>query len=134
MKKLFFLVIFGIISLSLFTQTTPIPFKVASYQISTRQTANLYTRAELVVNDQNMTWEITLHRRDGASERIFLESYDSIGRGIGVFRKVTITEATGVSGSNLFAYMPHFEGNRIRVDLCDKRTEGVRRRLIMEIL
>jgi len=134
MKKVFFFVVFGIIGWSLFAQSEPIAFRVASYQISSRQTASQYLNAELIINDENMTWEIILHRRQGAPERILLSGYDNIGRGIGVFRTVTITEAAGVSGSNLFAYMPHFEGNRIRVDLCDKRTEGVRRRLIMEII
>ena len=134
MKKAFFLIIIGIVSLSLFAQLTPIGFRVSSYQISTRQIASQYTRAELLINDENQSWEIILHRREGNPDRIKLENYDDIGRGIGVFRSVTITEASGTSGSNLFAYMPAFEGNRIRVDLCDKRTEGVRRRLIMEII
>ena len=132
MKKLFFLVIFGIVGWSIFAQPEAIPFKVSSYQISRRQTASLYTRADLIINDETQSWEIILHRREGAPERIKLEKFDDIGRNIGVFRTVIITEASGTSGSNLFAYMPAFEGNQIRVDLCDTRTEGVRRRLIME--
>ena len=133
MKKLVFFIVVGIVGLALFAQAVPIGFRISSYQISTRQTASQYTRAELLINDEDQSWEIILHRREGNPERIKLENYDDIGRGLGVFRKVTITEASGTSGSNLFAYMPAFEGNRIRVDLCDKRTEGVRRRLIMEI-
>ena len=132
MKKLVFLAVIGIIGLSIFAQSEAIPFRVNSYQISRRQTASLYSRAELIVNDADQSWEIVLHRREGNPERIRLENYDNIGRGIGVFRTVTITEATGITGSDLFAHMPHFEGTRIRVDLCDKRTEGVRRRLILE--
>ena len=132
MKKLVFLIVFGIIGLVVFTQTAGIPFKVESYQISTRQTARFYSKAELIINDEAQTWEIILHRVEGNIERIKLEQFDDIGRNIGVFRTVIIQEAAGTSGSNLFAYMPVFEGNKIRVDLCDKRTEGTRRRLIME--
>jgi len=132
MKKLVFLAVIGIIGLSIFAQPETIPFTVNSYQISRRQTASLYTRAELVINDADQSWEITLFPRTGNPERIRLENYDDIGRGIGVFRTVVITEASGTTGNDLFAHMPHFEGTRIRVDLCDKRTEGVRRRLILE--
>ena len=133
MKKIFLLLVLGISGLVIFSQNMAIPFKVFSYQISTRQTAAQYTKAELVISDEERSWEITLHRKDGKNaERIKLEQFDDIGRNNGVFRTVTITEAAGVSGSNLFAYMPVFEGNKIRVDLCDKRTEGVKRRLIME--
>ena len=133
MKKLIFIVIFCIFGLSVFTLPEAIPFKVSSYQISTRQTAAQYTKADLLVDDETQSWEIILHRKDGkTSERIKLEQYDDIGRGKGVFRTVTIIEGAGTSGSNLFAHMPVFDGNKIRVDLCDKRTEGVKRRLIME--
>ena len=133
MKKLFLITILGICGLVIFSQNEGIPFKVFSYQISTRQTANQYTKADLLIDDETMSWEIVLHRKDGkASESIKLEQYDDIGHNNGVFRTVTIKEAAGVSGSNLFAYMPVFEGNRIRVDLCDKKTEGTKRRLIME--
>jgi len=133
MKKLFLITILGICGLVIFSQSEGIPFKVFSYQISTRQTANQYTKADLLIDDETMSWEIVLHRKDGkASESIKLEQYDDIGHNNGVFRTVTIKEAAGVSGSNLFAYMPVFEGNRIRVDLCDKKTEGTKRRLIME--
>ena len=134
MKKLFFLTIVGFCGWAAFAQSGSITFRVASYQISTRQTASQYTMAELIINDEARSWEIILHRKDGKGpDRIKLERFDDIGRNIGVFRTVIITEAAGTSGSNLFAYMPAFEGNRIRVDLCDTRTEGVRRRLIMEI-
>ena len=133
MKKLFFIVVLGIFGLTVFTQTEPIPFKVFSYQISTRQTASQYSKAELIIDDETQSWEIILYRKDGKnSERIKLEEFDDIGRGKGVFRTVTITEGSGTLGSNLFAHMPLFEGNRIRVDFCDKRTEGVKRRLIIE--
>ncbi|MCL1929199.1 MAG: hypothetical protein FWG07_10470 [Treponema sp.] len=132
MKKLFIIVLL-VCGLVLFSTAEGINFKVFSYQISTRQTANQYTKAELIIDDGTMSWEIILHRKDGkTSESIKLEQFDDIGRNNGVFRTVTITEAAGKSGSNLFAYMPVFEGNKIRVDLCDKRTEGTKRRLIME--
>ena len=133
MKKLFLITFLGIFGLVIFSQSEGIPFKVFSYQISTRQTASQYTKAELLISDETQSWEIILYRKDGKKEEhIKLEQFDDIGRNNGVFRTVTITEAAGVSGSNLFAYMPVFEGSRIRVDLCDKRTEGVKRRLIME--
>ena len=135
MKKLFFLTIVGLCGWMVFAQPQAITFKVASYQISTRQAASQYTRAELIINDEEQSWEIVLYRKDGTGpDRIRLEKFDDIGRNIGVFRTVTITEAAGTSGSNLFAYMPAFEGNRIRVDLCDTRTEGVKRRLIIEMI
>ena len=133
-KKLFLLIVFVLCGWLVFAQSEAITFKVASYQISTRQTASLYTMAELIINDEARSWEIILHRKDGKGpDRIKLEKFDDIGRNIGVFRTVTITDISGTTGSNLFAYMPAFEGNRIRVDLCDTRTEGVKRRLIMEI-
>ena len=134
MKKQFLLIIFSICGLAVFAQSDAIPFKVFSYQISTRQTANQYSKAELIITDETQSWEIILYRKDGKkSEHIKLEQFDDIKQNShGVFRTVTIVEAAGTSGSNLFAYMPVFEGNRIRVDLCDKRTEGVKRRLIME--
>ncbi|GHV84825.1 hypothetical protein AGMMS50230_04330 [Spirochaetia bacterium] len=133
MKKLIFVVVFGICSWAAFAQA--ITFKVASYQISRRQAAPQYTKAELVVNDNDQSWEIILYRKDGAvPERIKLEKFDDIGHNLGVFRTITIQEAAGTSGSNLFAYMPVFDGNKIRVDLCDTRTEGVKRRLIIEYI
>ena len=133
MKKLLLILVCSICGLAVFAQPDAIPFKVFSYQISTRQTATQYTKAELIINDETQSWEIVLYRKDGKNtERIKLETFDDIGHNNGVFRTVTIMEAAGTSGSNLFAYMPVFEGNRIRVDLCDKRTEGVKRRLIME--
>ena len=133
MKKLLFVLVIGACGLVVFTQAEAIPFTVFSYQISTRQTANQYSKAELIINDNTQSWEIILHRKDGKNaERIKLEQFDDIGRNKGVFRTVTITEGAGVTGSNFFAHMPLFEGNRIRVDFCDKRTEGVKRRLILE--
>lgn len=133
MKKTFLAAIFLICGFALFSAAEGIPFKVFSYQISTRQTANQYTKAELIINDETMSWDIVLYRKDGKeAEHILLEQFDDIGHNLGVFRTVTIIEAAGKSGSNLFAYMPIFEGSRIRVDLCDKRTEGTKRRLIME--
>ena len=149
MKKLFSVVVFLVCGLVLFSAAEAIPFKVFSYQISTRQTANQYTKAELIVTPIEIkverpaglppgytwgyTWEIILYRKDGKpSEIIKLEDHKELGDNHGVFNQVTITEAAGVSGSNLFAYVPKYEGNRIRVDLCDKRTEGTKRRLIIE--
>ena len=155
MKKLFIVVVFLVCGLVLFSAAEGIPFKVFSYQISTRQTASQYTKAELIITpvetlveespgspgnpklppryERGYIWEIILHRKDGKpSEIIKLEEHKEFGDTHGVFNQVTITEAAGVSGSNLFAYVPTFEGNRIRVDLCDKRTEGTKRRLIME--
>ena len=151
MKKLLIIVLL-ICGLVLFSAAEGISFKIFSYQISTRQTANQYTKAELIITpvetlvegspvnpklppkyELGYIWEIILHRKDGKpSESIKLEKHKELGVNHGVFDQVTITEAAGVSGSNLFAYVPTFEGNRIRVDLCDKRTEGTKRRLIME--
>jgi len=132
-KKLLFLAVFVVCAWATFAQSNAITFKVSSYQISRRQTANQYTKAELIVDDETQSWEIVLYRKDGSDpERIKLEKFDDIGRNTGVFRTVTIEEKSGTSGSNLFAYMPVFEGNKIRVDLCDTRTEGVKRRLIIE--
>ncbi|MCL1814199.1 MAG: hypothetical protein FWG27_00030 [Treponema sp.] len=133
MKKLVFLVIFGICGLAAFAQSETIPFKITSYQISRRQLANQYSRAEVIVDYEAMTWEIILYRKDGGNpERIKLEKFDDIGRNNVVFRAVTIVEAAGTSGSNLFAYLPKNDDNVQRVDLCDNRTEGVKRRLVME--
>jgi len=133
MKKLYFLIVFVMCGSAVFAQSQAITFKVALYQISRKQIASQYTRAELIIDDENQSWEIVLYRKDGAKpERIKLEKFDDIGRDLGVFRTVTIMEAAGTSGSSLFAHMPVFEGNKIRVDLCDTRTEGVKRRLIME--
>jgi hypothetical protein len=133
MKKLLFLAVFVICGWVAFAQSAAITFKVSSYLISRRQTANQYTKAELLIDDGAQSWEIILYRKDNAKpERIKLEKFDDIGRNNGVFRTVTIQEAAGTSGSNLFAYMPVFDGTKIRVDLCDTRTEGVKRRLIIE--
>jgi hypothetical protein len=133
MKKLLFFVVFGICSWMAFAQPTPITFKISSYLISRRQTAAQYEKVELIIDDEAQSWEIILYRKDGAEpEHIKLEKFDDIGHKNGVFRTITIQEKAGTSGSGLFAYMPVFEGNKIRVDLCDTRTEGVKRRLIME--
>jgi hypothetical protein len=133
MKKLFLLVIVGLCTTAVFAQSGAILFKVSSYQISRRQTASQYTKAELFVNDETQSWEIVLYRKDGAGpERIKLEKFDDVGHNNGVFRAIIIQDNSGTSGSGLFAYMPVFEGSKIRVDLCDARTEGVRRRLILE--
>ncbi|MDR2073172.1 MAG: hypothetical protein LBP60_07045 [Spirochaetaceae bacterium] len=132
MKKALFLIAWGIVTWTGFAQSKPIVFKVSSYQISRRQTANQYARAELLIDDENLSWEIILYRKDDTGpEHIKLEQLDFLGNN-GVFRTVTIQEASGTSGSNLFAYMPVYEGNKIRIDLCDIRTEAVRRRLIIE--
>jgi hypothetical protein len=132
MKRFIFIVFFGISVGAAFAQSA-IPFKVSSYLISRRQTSGQYVRAELLVNDETQSWEITLYRKDGAGpERIKLEKFDDIGGNKGVFRTITIQDSSGASGSGLFAYMPVFEGSKIRIDLCDTRTEGVKRRLILE--
>ena len=66
MKKLFLVVVvFLVCGLVLFSAAESIPFKVFSYQISTRQTASQYTKADLVIDDETMSWEIVLHRKDG---------------------------------------------------------------------
>jgi hypothetical protein len=131
MKKLFLVVIAGLCMTGVFAQS--ILFKVSSYQISRRQTAAQYSKAELFVNDEAQSWEIVLYRKDSTGpERIKLEKFDDVGHNNGVFRTITIQDNSGATGSGLFAYMPVFEGNKIRVDLCDTRTESVRRRLILE--
>ncbi|MDR2313296.1 MAG: hypothetical protein LBE02_02055 [Spirochaetaceae bacterium] len=131
MKKLLFLMVWVGVARIGFAQPEPIVFKVSSYQISRRQTANLYARAELFINDEELTWEIILYRKDNTGpEHIKLEQFDLPGNN-GIFRTVTIQETSGTSGSNLFAYLL-YEGNKIRIDLCDVRTERVRRRLIIE--
>ena len=133
MKRSLFLAVFIICGWTAFAQSNAITFKVSSYLISRKQTANLYTKAELIIYDEDQSWEIILYRKDGSKpERIKLEKFDDIGHNNGVFRIVTIQEASGTSGKNLFAYMPVFDGTKIRVDLCDTRTEGVKRRLIIE--
>jgi hypothetical protein len=112
----------------------PIPVKVGSYQVSGKQTASLYEKAELVINDTAMSWEIVLYRKNGNSERIKMEKFDDIGRNLAVFRAITIQEGgkPAYPAISLFAYMPVFSGGKIQIDLCDTRTEGVRRRLILE--
>jgi len=133
MKKLLFLAVFIVCGWATFAQSDPITFKVSSYLIARKQTANLYTKAELIIDDNAQSWEIILYRKDGSGpERIKLEKYDDISRGRGVFRTVTIREGARTFGSDLFAYMPLFEGTRITVDLCDTKKEITRRRLILE--
>lgn len=133
MKKLFFFLVLGICGLMLFAQSGPATFKVLSYQISRAQTANRYTKAELIIDDETRSWEIILYRKDNTNpERIKLEQSEEFNKSAGVFRTVTIQETAGTSGSNLFAYIPAFVGNKIQIDFCDKRTEGVKRRLILE--
>jgi len=132
-RKLLFLAVFIVCGWANFAQSGAITFKVASYLIARKQTANLYTKAELIVDDETQSWEFILYRKDGSGpERIKLEKFDDIGRGRGVFRTVTIREGSRTFGSDLFAYMPVFEGTRITVDLCDTKKEITRRRLILE--
>jgi len=133
MKRLFFTVTFIMAGLAAFAQSSAITFKVSSYQISRKETAPLYVKAELLVNDEAQSWEIVLYRKDGANpERIKLEKYSDIGRDNMVFRTVTVQEGSGTSGANLYAFVPPFEGSKIRLDICDAKTEGVKRRLILE--
>jgi len=133
MKRLFFTVAFIMFGLAAFAQSNAITFKVSSYQISRKETASLYVRAELIIDDETQSWEITLYRKDGANpERIKLDKPSDIGNNKMVFRTVGIQEGSGTSGANLYAYVPPFEGSKIRVDICDTKTEGVKRRLILE--
>ncbi|MDR1931079.1 MAG: hypothetical protein LBQ44_10705 [Treponema sp.] len=131
MKRIVFCLILGICTyIQAFAE--PIPVKIVSYLIGRRETAAQYLRGELIINDEEQSWEIVLYKKNNADpERIKLEKFDDIGRNIGVFRSITVREASGTLGSNLFAYMPAFEDNKIRVDLCDTRTEGVKRRLVI---
>jgi len=133
MKRLFFTVIFVMTGLAAFAQSNAITFKMSSYQISRKETAPLYVRAELIINDETQSWEIILHRKDNANpERIKLEKSSDIGNNKMVFRTVNIQEGSGTSGANLYAFVPPFEGGKIRVDICDTKTENVKRRLILE--
>jgi len=133
MKRLFFTVAFIMFGLGAFAQSNTITFKVSSYQINRKETAPLYVRAELIIDDETQSWKITLHRKDGATpEQLKLEKSSDIGNNRMVFRTVSIQEGSGTSGANLYAYVPPFEGNKIRVDICDAKTEGVKRRLILE--
>jgi hypothetical protein len=132
MKRLLFLIVL-VCGLAVYTQSEGIPFKVSSYLIGKKQTANLYTRAELIINDETQSWEIILYRKDNKDpDNIRLEKFDDIGKNLGVFRTITIKEGSSTLGGGLFAYMPVFEGAKIQVDLCDTRTEFVKRRLILE--
>jgi hypothetical protein len=133
MKRLVFLAVLVIIGLASFAQSNAITFKVSSYLISRKETAQLYVRAELLVDDAAQSWEIILYRKDGANpERIKLGKSSDIGRNNMVFRTVAVQEGSGTSGSNLYAFVPPFDGSKIRVDICDAKTEGVKRRLILE--
>jgi hypothetical protein len=110
-----------------------VPVKIVSYLISRKQTAAQYEKADLIIDDETQSWEIILYRKDGKDpEHIKLETFDDIGQNNGVFRTITIREGSATSGSDLFAYMPVFSNGKIQVDLCNTRTEGVRRRLILE--
>jgi len=63
MKKLYFLIVFVILGSAVFAQPQAIPFKVSVYQISRRQLASQYTKAELIIDDENQSWEIVLYRK-----------------------------------------------------------------------
>jgi len=133
MKRLFIAIVLITVGLAAFTQSKAIIFKVSSYQINKKETAPSYVRAELIISDETQSWEITLHRKDGANpERIRMDKPSDIGNNKMVFRTITIQEASGNSGPNLYAYIPPFEGSKIRIDICDTKTEGVKRRLILE--
>jgi hypothetical protein len=133
MKRLFFLLFFVMAGLAAFAQSNTLTFKVSSYLISRKETANLYVRAELIIDDEAQSWEIILHRKDGANpETIKLGKFNDIGHNNMVFYTVTIREGSGTSGSSFYAFIPPFEGSKIRVDFCDTKTEGVRRRLILD--
>ncbi|MDR2701400.1 MAG: hypothetical protein LBB72_03105 [Spirochaetaceae bacterium] len=133
MKRLFFWAVFVTVGLVAFAQSNTITFKVSSYLINRKETAQLYVRAELTIDDETQSWEIILHRKDGTNpERIKLEKPSDISRNNMVFRTVAIQEGAGPSGANLYAFVPPFQGSKIRVDICDAKTEGVKRRLILE--
>jgi hypothetical protein len=132
-KQLFFLV-FVLCSWAIMAEPLSIPVKITSYLISRRQTAVQYEKADLIIDDETQSWEIVLYRKDGTDpEHIKLEKFESVGRDNGVFRTIIIQEGSKTSGSDLFAYMPVFTDGKIQVDLCDTRTEGVRRRIILEL-
>ncbi|MDR1505735.1 MAG: hypothetical protein LBI67_01395 [Treponema sp.] len=134
MKKIAFFAVCVLCSWAAVAEPLSVPVKIASYLISRRQTAAQYEKADLVIDDETQSWEIVLYRKDGAdNERIKLEKFEDIGNNNGVFRTITIQENSKTSGSGLFAYMPVFNNGKIQVDLCDTRTEGVRRRLILEL-
>jgi len=133
MNRLFFTVAFITVGLAAFAQSNAITFKVSSYQINRKETAALYVKAELIINDETQSWEITLHRKDGANqEQIKLEKPSDIGNNRMVFRTVSIKEGSGISGADLYVFVPPFEGSKIRMDICDTKTESVKRRLILE--
>jgi hypothetical protein len=134
MKKPLFFSVFVLCSWAIMAEPLSIPVKITSYLINRRQTAAQYEKADLIIDDETQSWEIVLYRKDGTdSEHIKLEKFDDIGNNTGVFRTITIMEGDKTSGSNLFAYMPVFNDGKIQVDLCDTKTEGVRRRLILEL-
>jgi hypothetical protein len=114
-----------------------IELKINSYLISRKQNSGRFSGARLSVSDETQTWEITLFKKDGSDpDKIKLEGFEFYNKSVqnqGVFRSITIIEGEKVSGSDLFAYMPEFKKDTIQIDLCDKRTEGVRRRLILKI-
>jgi hypothetical protein len=111
-----------------------IDLKIVSYLVSRKQNSARFASARLTVNDATQTWEVVLHKKDGsAPDRILMEESDPTGANMYVFRKITIFEGDKTSGGDLFAYMPNTKDGRIQIDLCDKRTEGVRRRLILSI-
>jgi hypothetical protein len=133
MRKQFFFLVFALCSWTIMAEPLSISVKITSYLISRRQTAAQYEKADLIIDDETQSWEIVLYRKDNKDpEHIKLEKFEDIGRNNGVFRTITIQEGSSTSGSNLFAYMPIFTDGKIQVDLCDTRTEGVRRRLILE--
>ena len=129
-KKLF--VCLAIILCAEAASAQAITFKVMSYLISKKQNAALYEKAELSTDDETQVWEVVLYRKDGsASERIRLENFAEVS-GNGIFRKVSIQEGGKTSGWGMFGYIPVFDG-KIQIDLCDNRTEVVRRRLVLAL-
>jgi len=133
MKRIFITVAFILFGFTAYTQSNAITFKVSSYQINRKETASSYVRAELIISDETQSWVISLHRKDGANpEQIKLEKPSDIGNNRMVFRTVSIKESSGTSGADLYAFVPPFEGSKIRMDICDTKTENVKRRLILE--
>jgi hypothetical protein len=134
MKKHLFFLAFVLCSWTAMAEPLSVPVKIVSYLINRKQTAAQYEKADLIIDDETQSWEIILYKKDGTNpERIKLEKFDDLGNNNGVFRTITIREGSTTFGSNLFAYMPVFADGKIQIDLCDTRTEGVKRRLILEL-
>jgi hypothetical protein len=130
MKKPFLCIMLVFCSWAIFAE--PISFKITSYLISRKQSAGLYAKAELSIDDETQSWEIILYKKNGSEPDIIRLEEFNIVENNGVFKKVSIIEGGKTTGSDLFAYIPVFS-DKIQIDLCNVRTEGVRRRLILSL-